>query len=387
VRFADRHRPLSGSIAALSAICHILITRREDLNLVCLKLFFWIACFLIVGEFGLEVRAKQRGWESILFGLPTSVQSVPQRGQGDDEFGPTSSFPFRSRIIPMKKESGNRRYWVASSSHAEDIYLPPSMTFPNILEHLLREERGNAVVLNASRAGIDIPENSNDLKRWGRQWQPNIVILYQMSLPISSIAKRTLSGTRGQASPAMNQMKKAGGPVTWVNRLVEKTTIYANVKGQVSARIGASRVLANDLGLQGEEEFSSMLQDFIETTRAIGSVPVLTTFATSHIRKQLAVFPNDIALGLFKYSSFLSVEGWVTSVERLNAVVRRIAAQEGIMLIDLEGSMSGHPEFFRDFIHFTPAGHEAVARTMKDALIELEREEAAHSAVQRRVVR
>ena len=322
----------------------------------------------------------------MLFGLTTSVQSVPQRGQGDDEFGPTSSFPFRSRIIPMKRQPGTHRYWVASSSHAEDYYLPPSMTFPVILERLLREERGDAAVLNASRAGIDIPENVNDIKRWGEQWRPDYVILYQLSMTISSIAKRTLAGTRAQGAPALNHAAKAVGPITWMNRLVEMTTIYANVKGQISARIGANRVLANDLGLQGEQEFSAMLQDFIDTTRVIGSVPVLTTFATSNTRKHLAVFPKDIALGLFKYSSFLSVEGWVTSVERLNAVIRRIAAQERIMLIDVEGAVSGRPEFFRDFVHFTPAGHEAVARTMRDALMELERGEPVPLAVQRGAV-
>ncbi len=97
----------------------------------------------------------------------------------------------------------------------------------------------------------------------------------------------------------------------------------------------------------------------------------------------MAVFPKEIALGLFKYGSFLSVEGWVTLVQRLNAVVRRVAVQEGIMLIDVEGAVAGHPEFFRDFIHFTPAGHEAVAQTMKEALLKLEREEPALSAVQR----
>lgn len=322
----------------------------------------------------------------MLFGLPKSVQSVPQREQGDDEFGPTTSFPFRSRIIPMKRQPGDHRYWVASSSHAEDLYLPPSMTFPNILERLLKKEKGDATMLNASRAGIDIPQNVNDLKRWGEQWRPDYVILYQLSLTISSIAKRTLAGTRAQGAPALNNAAKLVGPINWVNQLVEKTTIYANIKGQVSARIGENRVLANDLGLQGEQELSAMLQDFIDTTRMIGSVPVLTTFATSHTRKQLAVIPHEIALGLFKYSSLLSVEGWVTSVERLNAVIRRIAAQEGIMLIDIEDAVAGHPEFFRDFVHFTPAGHEAVARSMRDALMELERSEPVRSAVQRGAV-
>lgn len=353
------------------------------MTLAHLKLFFWIAGFIVLVELGLEIRANLRGWDTMIFGRHASNQSMSQQAQGHSEFGPTASFPFRSRVTPLEREQGNRRYWVASSSHAEDIYLPPSIIFPNILEHLLREERANAVVLNASRAGIDIPDNGNDLKRWAEQWRPDYVILYQMSLTISSIAKRRFSGTRGQGPPAINRIKKRDGPVTWVNRLVEKTTVYAYMKGQVSARIGASRVLANDLGLHGEQEFSSMLKDFIDTTRAIGSVPVLTTFATSHTRKQLAIFPHDIALGLFKYSSFLSVEGWVTSVERLNAVVRQVAAQEGIMLIDVEGAVAGRPEFFRDFIHFTPAGHEAVARTMRDALIKLEREKPALSAVQR----
>lgn len=357
------------------------------MKLTCLKSFFWIACFLVIGELGLEVRANHRGWDTMIFGLPASEQRVPQQKQGDSEYGPTASFPFRSRVIPLERKLENHRYWVASSSHAEDIYLPPSMTFPNVLERFFKEERVNAVVLNASRAGHDIPGNVDDLRQWGAQWRPDYVILYQLSATISSIAKRTLSGTRGQGSPTVNHMKKTGGPVTWVNRLVEKTTIYANMKGQVASRIGASRVLANDLGLQGNQEFTLMLQDFIDTTRAIGSVPVLTTFATSHTRKQLAVFPHDIALGLFKYSSFLSVEGWVTSVERLNAVIRRVASQEGIMLIDVEGAVAGRPEFFRDFVHFTPAGHEAVARTMRDALIKLEREEPALSDIQRKVVR
>lgn len=357
------------------------------MNLACLKLFFWIACFLVVGEVGLEFRAKLRGWESILFGLTTSVPGVSQGGLGDAEFGPTPSFPFRSRVISMNRQPGDHRYWLASSSHAEDSYLPPSMTFPNILERLLKENGGDTAVLNASRAGIDIPENVNDLKRWGGQWRPDYVILYQLSASITSITKRTPAGTRSQGAPALNNAAKLVDPISWVNRLVEMTTIYANIKGQVSARIGANRVLANDLGLQGEQEYSAMLQDFIDTTRAIESVPILMTFATSHTRKHLAVIPKDIVLGLFKYSSFLSVEGWVTSIERMNAAIRRIAAQEGIMLIDVEDAVAGHPEFFRDFVHFTPAGHEAVARTMRDALMVLERRKPVLSVVQRGTVR
>lgn len=344
-----------------------------------LKIFIWIAGFIVLVELGLEVRAYQRGWDTMVFGSQAAGQSVHAKETGMIEFGPTPTFPFRSRIIPMERKSGNHRYWVASSSHAEDIYLPPTMIFPSILERLLREGGVHAAVLNASRAGNDIPGNVDDLRRWGPQWKPDYVILYQMSLTIGSLAKHVFSKKRPQVAPSFEGWGPVEKPFSWANRLVEQTTIYANLKGQLTSRIGTARVLANDLGLQGEQEFAAMLRDFIGAARAIGSVPVLTTFATSHTRKQLAHFPQDIALGLFKYSSFLSVEGWVTSVERLNTVVKRVATDEGVMLIDIESAVADHPEYFRDFVHFTPAGHEAVAKTMSRAFLLLEHGEAMAS--------
>jgi len=345
-----------------------------------LKLFLWIAVFVVLLEVGLEVRANQRGWDTMVFGFSFPTQSVSPQQQANSEFGPTPAFPFRSRIVPLERESGNHRYWVASSSHAEDIYLPPPMIFPNILEHFLKEGKLNAVVLNASRAGVDISGNVDDLKRWGRQWKPDYAILYQMSLSIGSIAKHVLGAGAQVASANANNNKVKEGPVAWINRLVEKTTIYANVKGQITARIGASRVLSNGLGLQAEQEFTAMLRDFIGAARSIGSVPVLTTFATSHTRKQRGEIPQDIALGLFKYSSVLSVEGWVASVEQFNAAVKRVANEERVLLIDVESTVAGHPEYFRDFVHFTPAGHEAVAKAMGVALLHFEQEDAMASA-------
>src|SRR5262249_9089931 len=161
---------------------------------------------------------------------------------------------------------GNHRFWISSSSYAEDRYLPPAMTFPNILERLLTENGVNAVVLNASRAGSDIPANVSDLRRLGEQWKPDYVILYQMSLTIGAITKVILTGNRAQGDPGFNQPVKGNGPISWVNKFVEKTTTYENVKGQIAARIGANRVLSNDIGDRGEQVFSSFLQEFVEAT-------------------------------------------------------------------------------------------------------------------------
>lgn len=347
------------------------------MKLAYLKIVIWISVSLVAVEFALEVRAMSRGWDTLFFGSAIVGERVIQKAGGSSEFGPTPSFPFRSRIVPITKSSGDQRYWIASSSHAEDSYLQPTAIFPVVLDRTLNEEGLSAVVLNASRAGNDISANVEDLKRWGPQWNPDYVILYQMSLTVGSISKKLFSGNRGQKASLNAQAEKTAGPISWVNKLVESTTIYANVKGQIAARVEASRVLANDLGIQGEQEYAELVHQFIRAARGIGAAPILTTFATSHTRQHLGKFPEEIALLLFRNGAFLSVEGWVRSIERFNEVTRQIAGQEGVMLIDVASEVSGQPEYFRDFVHFTPEGHKAVARTIKTALMRMEPREVS----------
>lgn len=334
----------------------------------------------MLGEAALEVRAHLRGWDTLIFGTMAPVAGAVAAAERTVTYGPTPTFPFRSRVIPPDRQAEHRRYWLASASHAEDAYLPPEQIFPSLLAEGLQEVGINAVVLNASRAGYDIPGNIAELQRWGEQWQPDYVILYQLSQPLQAIARRIGAGKGGNVPSTVTQSSMTARPFGWADRLVEETTVYANLKGQVTARIGAQRVLANSLGEEGDRAFEALLRAFLEEVRRLGAVPVLTTFATSHTRQQLAEFPEEIALGLFKYSSVLSVEGWVTSVERFNRVTERVASQEGVRLIDVAGRVSGRPEYFRDFVHFAPAGHRVVAETMKEALMRLDASPAWRAA-------
>jgi lysophospholipase L1-like esterase len=64
---------------------------------------------------------------------------------------------------------------------------------------------------------------------------------------------------------------------------------------------------------------------------------------------------------MLRYNRYLSPQGWTRTIARLNALVRRLADEEGVVLVDCERAMTGNARYFRDYVHFTPAGHKKMA--------------------------
>ncbi len=326
-----------------------------------LKILWWGLLFLLIAEVGLEFRAYHRGFDTIAFG---SYQR--QRAEPDAPIVSPTVQPARLGGQLGAKKAGEIRYWIASSSHAEDSYLSRELIFPTRLEKLLRESGHNAMVVNASHAGMTIQANQTDLEARGRRIHPDIVILYQMSTQIAELSKMLLSPRRSESTKAEDSGAAPLPPVqpNVIVRVFENTSIYALLKGNLSNRLAGQRVLADTLGEQGDAAFERQVLAFVQTARRIGAEPILCTFATSHTRPQFPYIPGTVSGFLFRYNMYLSVIGWLDTVDRFNDVIRRIAAREHLRLVELDTVLSGREEYFRDFVHFTPEGHARVAQTI-----------------------
>jgi hypothetical protein len=324
-----------------------------------LKIVGWGLFYLFLLEVGLEVRAHWRGFDTILFG---SFQRRDSEGAGAAMAKSEQGSMLSARRSTDKKPH-EVRYWIASSSHAEDSYLARELVFPSRLETLLRESGLPATVINASHAGMDIAANRTDLETRGAQLKPDVAILYQMSLQISDLSKKLLGGRRSDLSRGRRAEGSSAKPdPNWVVRVFEETSLYAQLKGNVSNRLTGQRVLADSLGSEGEKEFDRLVRGFIHAARQVGAEPVLCTFATSHQRAQIPNIPPEVEGFLYRYNVYLSLDGWFDTIEQFNRRLKQIAGEEHLRLIDLDTEMSGHSQYFRDFVHFTPAGHDRVAR-------------------------
>lgn len=339
------------------------------MNFTLLRILVWIGFYLLVIETGLEVRAYYRGFDTFLFGNFRRAESGTAR---TEKVSDLLAVPLGSDAQVAESPVRSLRLWIASSSHAEDSYLSRETIFPTVLERRLRDDGIQAMVINASHAGMDIEDNIADLKFRGPVFNPRYVILYQMSITIGSLSKQLLSGTNrsvGGQGIVKKDASRKDKMMRWAGWLVEQSAIYAQLKGHVTSRLATQRVLSDSLGSRGDMEFEKRIRGFVLTTKRIGAVPILCTFATSHVRRDLSKFPASVVTFVFKYNIYLSLEGWVTTVERFNAIIRGIAEEEKVPLIDLDHEISGHHEYFRDYVHFTPEGHAAVAGVIHQALL------------------
>ena len=71
---------------------------------------------------------------------------------------------------------------------------------------------------------------------------------------------------------------------------------------------------------------------------------------------------------MVRYNPYLKPSGWIKSVHNLNAVIREVARDHNVLLLDLETPLAQQAELFRDPVHFTPAGHEEAARVLAHEL-------------------
>ena len=333
------------------------------------RVLLWTAATLLVVELGLEARAVSRGWEGFLLGRHAGWNT-----DLDPRYGPDADFPFRSLRIQPAGDPARQRIWLASSSYGEDIQLQPAKIFANQLLHELAAGGLTADMLNASRAGLFVRSNSSQLAELGPLWRPDVVLLYQMSNDIDRISEldaRTAAGAE-PGTPAAGEPRSFAGPGR-IAHWAERTTSYRHLKTQITTRLTRARHLRDGLGEDGEALYLASVSEFVALARSLGAEPVLCTFAISHGSADLAQLPSGYEQQILSINVELSMRGWAATVERWNAGLERLARAEDLLLVDVAAAMRGRPELFRDFWHFTPAGHSRVAGVIARTLLTAKR--------------
>lgn len=337
-----------------------------------LRPIFWIALYLAAIEIGLEYRAYLRGWDTALFGAVRSEHSLSNALDGSaPRFGPTAESPFRGPLIKSPRQANELRIWVASASHGEDIYVPPQSIFPTLIGEELRQKGILAQVLNASRAGTAI---QGDLARLTREfdiWRPDVVVLYQLSLDVGLLSRRFLGPARSRAtetgSDAETQTTPRNEP-SWAARLFRESTAYSLLNANITTRVSAARILSDDIGADARKAFRRILVDFVDGIRDLGADPVLCTFATSVSPSASTPIPRDVELFVYRWNEHLSARGWLAAIEQLNGVIRDVATEKRALHVDAAAQFTGREEIFRDPVHFSLAGHRALAVAIASAL-------------------
>ena len=340
----------------------------------------WAALFLLVLELALEVRAAKRGHRAELLGIKPGVE---EPADVNAAFGPTAEFPFRGPVVPAAEARTAGALWIASSSYAEDVYIPAADIFPTRLGAALERP-----VLNASRGGLTILSNLEDLEAHGADFEPHFVLLYQMSNDLDQISNQLASAAPaaapgGASTSESDEARLAAGDATEgepeahgqlgfapVSPWIQRMTVYRHLKGHVSSRLAQHLALWDALPdpARGEALFLARVERFVAEVRARGAEPVLATFATAYDEDSADAVPGFVERQNLSRNTLLSSRAWVATFDDWNAALRKYGAAEGIPVIDMDARFTGQAELFRDLWHFTNEGHAQAAAFLADEL-------------------
>lgn len=315
-----------------------------------LKVIYFSLLLLLAAECVVELRASGRGFDTVLFG-----GDPLERSQATPGYGPAPGWPYRSHV--PDPDDRRPRVWLASGSYLHDVHVPPASNAASRLNLALGAE---VLVVNYSGAGWDMTHNTLMLRGEQAEALPGIAVLYQLTNDLTALAR-----TGGQETQRQSGTNNGDD---FFSRTLERTTSYAHLTTAITARLASHSVQEDGLGVQGATGYASRVRDFIRACRERGVQPVLCTLARSTGGQDPATLRPEERRNMFRYIGNVSALGWLRTIDRWNDVLRRVAEEEGLLLIDVDRALTGRRELFRDLVHFTEEGHQALAEVLRAGL-------------------
>jgi lysophospholipase L1-like esterase len=123
----------------------------------------------------------------------------------------------------------------------------------------------------------------------------------------------------------------------------------------------------DNMPLEYQKAFSMDLEKAIELIRQSGAEPVLITHAN---RFKDRVDPSErfMLVSWQRFYPMLREDAFLKMEATMNGVMRQVAQQQGVLLVDVAEAMPSGPNYFGDFVHFTDQGSAAFSRIVAEKL-------------------
>ncbi len=250
--------------------------------------------------------------------------------------------------------------------------------FPYLAGRLLEEKTGRTVnAYNSSRSGNDAVFSINKLVNVVVPMHPDVVVMMHN---VNDLTQLLYQGSywKGRARAKVGEfatyepspLDRRPGPFSHVGLAfrhlwhrartgeVQTGDEWQDVRGQ-RVDVDSTRITA---------EFRSALVSFVEISRTWGITPVLMTQENriTDVPEAETVF-RELQNNLIRKG--LDHATYQRLYTRMNEVVREVARNYDVPLIDLDRGIPREAAYMYDLIHFTQAGSERAAALISDALV------------------
>jgi lysophospholipase L1-like esterase len=284
---------------------------------------------------------------------------------------------YRGLNFETKKPDGAIRIIVYGGSAAFDTEATKGEDWPHRVQKKLHEEGYSEVeIINAGIMGHTALESVGKLFTEGYVFEPDYVLIYNGWNDIkyfdsNKTALRTLQPSlqgfdpRVQYGNFLDRWLCEGSQLYNVlRRVYYKTKLKIGKEGLRKAKDKQEGISA--LKPKGFQQYRLAMEVFVDLARNIGAEPILVTQA------RLVHESNELTERQQRRIDYhhvgLNHEALVETFDRLDAIVKKVAAEKKALLIDASAPLSGKAWAFEDHVHFLPKGSEAMAQLIADRL-------------------
>jgi hypothetical protein len=274
---------------------------------------------------------------------------------------------FRGPAVAPVAPAGCIRVVVLGASESVVGGEDAGTEYPAQMQRAL-DRRGCFEVQNAALSGFDLPHLTVLWNQWVARWSPALVVVY----PTPAFYLRPEPPVYPDAPPG-----RAHKPKWWTPRLEDRSpgewSLPASVQTWIARRDIRREVAAHDPGWEYREVpadrlalYQHDLDSLVVAIRAAGAEPILVTHA---MRFADPMRPSD-ELELLKWQRGTRATGQVVLdfEHAANAAMLALGRRRGVMVVDAGVHLTGRPEWFVDYIHFTVPGRAVMGALLADSI-------------------
>ena len=272
----------------------------------------------------------------------------------------------------IRADHGQMRVVTYGASETFGIYEDPGQEFSRVLERDLNTaaHTGDFEVVNAGMPGMRVGSGISFLREIGATLHPKAVIIYPTPTHYIGVT-RPYCGRSALAPsvperqpPELRVLAKARDRL---KELLPPRVLTWARKAQIAWEVH-DRTVLDDVAPQSLAAFRADLECAVRTSREIGAVPIVVTHAN---RFAATASPDDDywLTGWRLQYPVLRQEGLLPLEANANVVIRSVAHEQGVPLVDAASTLSGDTSNFADHAHFTDAGSARMAGLLAIAVL------------------
>ncbi len=346
------------------------LSARAKWALLALVTLGLLAALVVVAEVGLRVR------QHLKYGLQQPAEQVYEtdariglrvaKAELDTGRIQTNSLGFRGPEISSEKPAGAIRlaFLGASTTWCAEVSSNAAVWAERVSARLASDFPGRQFdFVNGGVPGYTLRSSLLNLEHRIAPLAPDVIVIYHATNDLSG-ELRELALAEGLISETRVAQQHWPSRYSLLWDLAEKNIRIAFARRRAESGVG---VLRADFGKIGEP-FRVALTELVRAAKARAEVVAVATFS---IRMRARQSPDEklrAASSALYYVPFMDPDGLIAAFARYNQIIREVASNEAIVLIDGEDGVPGDAAHFTDSVHFTDAGSEAMARRVAAGL-------------------